>query len=110
MLQGYTRLNVKDVKEISIISNADEIIASSNPTKIGKPLSQKRKELIIKAELGESVSREEGKTYNVIVPVIAGEEHYGYVHLRINTDDFSKALRINIIKRIISTLMVFGLA
>ena len=109
-LQQYLQsLNVKDVKEISIISNADEIIASSNPTKIGKPLSQKRKELIIKAELGESVSREEGKTYNVIVPVIAGEEHYGYIHLRINTDDFSKALRINIIKRIISTLMVFGL-
>jgi len=101
-------LNVKEVKEITIISNEDEIIASTNPAKIGNPLSQKRKELIIKAELGESVSREDRKTYNVILPVIAGEEHYGYIHLKINTEDFSKALRINMIKRIISTLMVFA--
>jgi len=108
-LQQYLKsLNVKDVKEISIISNADEIIASSNPTKIGKPLSQKRKELIIKAELGESISREGGKTYNVIVPVISGDEHYGYIHLRINTEDFSKVMRVNMIKRIIGTFLVFG--
>jgi signal transduction histidine kinase len=107
--QYLESLNVKEVKEISIISNEDEIIASTNPTKIGNPVSQKRKELIIKAELGESVSREDRKTYNVILPVIAGEEHYGYIHLKINTEDFSKVLRINMIKRIISTLMVFGL-
>ncbi|TAL29111.1 MAG: sensor histidine kinase, partial [Nitrospirae bacterium] len=53
--------------------------------------------------------KEEGKVYNVIVPVIAGEEHHGYVHLKINTDDFSKVMRINMIKRIIGSLMVFAL-
>lgn len=102
-------LNTKGVKEISIINNADEIIASTNLTKVGNPVGPKKKELIIKAELGESVSKEEGKAYNVIVPVIAGEEHYGYVHLRINTDDFSKVMRINMLKRIIGSLLVFAL-
>lgn len=101
-------LNTKGVKEISIISNADEIVASSNPSKIGQPLTHKRKELIIKAELGEPVSQE-GSTYNVIVPVIAGNTQYGYIHLKINKDDFSEILRTNAVKRIAATLFVFGI-
>ncbi|MBI5212160.1 MAG: HAMP domain-containing protein [Nitrospirae bacterium] len=101
-------LNTKGVKEISIISNADEIVASSNPAKIGQPLTHKRKELIIKAELGEPVSQE-GSTYNVIVPVIAGNTQYGYIHLKVNKDDFSEILRTNAVKRIAATLFVFGI-
>ncbi|HEX8949397.1 MAG TPA: HAMP domain-containing sensor histidine kinase [Dissulfurispiraceae bacterium] len=100
-------LNAKGVKEISIISNAEEIVASTNPSKIGQPLTHKKKELIIKAELGEPVS-EEGRTYNVIVPVVAGDTQYGYVHLRINKDDFSDLLRMNAAKRILATVFVFG--
>ncbi len=109
LYQYLQSLNAKGVKEISIISNADEIIASTNLTNVGKPVGPRKKELIIKAELGESVSQEEGKVYNVILPVIAGHEHYGYIHLKINTEDFSKAMRTNMIKRVIGTLMVFAL-
>lgn len=100
-------LNARGVKEISIISNADEIVASTNPSKIGQPLTHKKKELIIKAELGEPVS-EEGRTYNVIVPVVAGDTQYGYIHLKINKDDFSDLLRNNAAKRILATIFVFG--
>ena len=103
-----TSLNAKGVKEISIISNAHEIVASTNPSKIGQPMTHKKKELIIKAELGEPVSAEEGHTYNVIVPVVAGNTQYGYVHLRVNRDDFSDMLRENTIKRILATVFVFG--
>ncbi|MDA8214327.1 MAG: HAMP domain-containing sensor histidine kinase [Nitrospiraceae bacterium] len=101
-------LNAKGVKEISIISNADEIVASTNMAKIGQPLTHKRKELIIKAELGEPIS-DEGSTYNVIVPVVAGNTQYGYIHLKINKDDFSQILRINALKRIAATIFVFGI-
>lgn len=100
--------NTKGIKEISIISNADEIVASTNPSKIGQPLTHKRKELIIKAELGEPVS-DEGRTYNVILPVVAGDTQYGYIHLKINKDDFSDLLKANAIKRILATLFVFGI-
>ena len=103
-----TKLNAKGVKEISIISNAHEIVASTNPAKIGQAMTHKKKELIIKAELGEPVSADEGHTYNVIVPVIAGDTQYGYVHLRVNRDDFSDILRANTIKRIVATIFVFG--
>jgi len=104
--QYIQNLNSKGIKEISIISNTDEIIASSNPKKIGAPLSPKKKELIIKAELGEPVSKE-GKAYNVILPVIAGDAHYGYIHLKINTEDVSKLLKYNLIKRIGAAIFVF---
>ncbi len=108
-LQSYLKkLNAKGVKEISIISPDDEVIASSNPMRVGEAVTPKKKERIIKAELGEPVSKE-GKVYNVIVPVVAGNEHYGYIHLKINAEDFSEILESNAIKRIIATSLVFGL-
>jgi len=102
------KLNTKGIKEISIISNAQEIIASTNPQNIGKPITHRKKELIIKAELGEPVFEEEN-VYNVIVPVIAGNVQYGYIHLRINKDDFSRILKANTIKRIFATLLIFSI-
>jgi len=108
-LQTYLKkLNTKGVREISIISTKDEIIASTNPTTVGEQVGPKKKERIIKAELGEPVSKE-GKVYNVILPVVAGNEHYGYIHLKINVEDFSEILKNNAIKRIVATSLVFGL-
>ena len=107
-VEQYMRtLKSKGIKEVSVISDAEEIIASSNPTKVGLRVSPKRKELIIKAKLGEQVSSE-GKTYNVMIPVIAGKTHYGYIHLQINMEDISELQRRNVIKRVIATLLVFA--
>jgi signal transduction histidine kinase len=108
-LQNYLKkLNSKGVKEISIIGNTDEIIASTNPKKIGEQVGPKRKEHIIRAELGEPVTKE-GKVYNVILPVVAGNRHYGYIHLTINTEDVSELLKTSAIQRIIATSLVFSL-
>ncbi len=108
-LESYLKtLKSRGINEISVISNTDQVIASSNPTKVGKPVSPKKKELIIKAQLGEQVS-EEGKTYNVMIPVIAGQTHYGYIHLQINTEDVSEMQKRNTIKRLVATLLVFAL-
>ena len=108
-LQTYLKkLNAKGVKEISIISPTDEIVASTNLTKIGEQLGATKKERIIKAELGEPVSKE-GKVYNVILPVVAGNEHYGYIHLKINIEGFSEIMQSHAIKRIVATAVVFGI-
>lgn len=107
-LQIYLqKLNTKGVKELSVISNTDQIISSSNPKNIGKWITTKRKELIFKAELGEPVTGE-GHAYNVIIPVVAGEKHYGYIHLTINTEDFSASMRGRLLQRIVAALFVFG--
>src|SRR4030043_1207926 len=108
-LQNYLKkLNTKGLREISIISTKDEIIASTNSMRVGEQVCPIKKERIIKAELGDPVSKE-GKVYNVILPVVAGNEHYGYIHLKINAEDFSEILQSNVIKRIIATALVFGL-
>lgn len=108
LAQYLKDLNSKGLKEISIISNTDEIIASTNPTKIGSPVSPRKKELIIKAELGEPVSKE-GKAYNVLLPVIADNAHYGYIHLKINAEDFSELLKGNFLKRVWAAIFVFAI-
>jgi len=102
------KLNTKGIKEVSIISNTKEIIASTNPQKIGKPITHKKKELIIKAELGEPVFEEEENTYNVIVPVIAGNVQYGYIHLKINKESFSEILKTYTFMRMLITLIIFS--
>lgn len=109
VLEQYLKnLKSKGINEISIISHTDEIIASTNPAKIGAPVSPNKKELIIKAELGEPVSKE-GKAYNVILPVIAGESHYGYIYLKINTENVDDLLQHNLLKRIGAALLVFAI-
>ncbi|MBI5847286.1 MAG: HAMP domain-containing protein [Nitrospirae bacterium] len=109
-LQDYLKkLNTKGVKEISIIStSSDKIISSTDPRKIGKDPATKRKELIFKAELGETVPGE-GHAYNVIIPVVAGEKHFGYIHLTINTDDFSTFMRKRLFARLFAVIFVFGI-
>ncbi|MBI5641742.1 MAG: HAMP domain-containing protein [Nitrospirae bacterium] len=108
-LQTYLKkLNTKGVKELSIISNTDKIISSTNPKNIGKWITTKKKELIFKAELGEPVTGE-GHAYNVIIPVVAGEKHYGYIHLTINMEDFSLFMRKRLFQRILAAIFVFGI-
>lgn len=107
LAQYLSTLKSKGINEISIISNTDEVVVSTNPTKVG-PVSPKKKEMIIKAELGEPVSKE-GKTYNVILPVIAGDAHYGYIHLKFNTEDVSQILQHNMMKRVGAAIFVFAI-
>lgn len=104
------RLNAKGVKEVSIISNEKEVIASSNPRRVGMRLDQRRKDYMITARLGENLGQEEKrKTYNIIMPVVVGNEQWGYIHINMLLDDFSRLLKSNYLKRFLSTLLVFSI-
>lgn len=106
-LRSYlASLSRQGIKEISIISTDNEIIASTNPARIGQTVGPVRREHIIQAELGEK-GAPKSKAYNIILPVVAGDEHYGYIHLKINTDDFSALITKNAFKRILATAFVF---
>lgn len=110
-LQDYVdRLQRKGVKEISIISNEKEIIASSNPTRVGATIDPKRRDLFITARLGETLGAENfQKTYNLIVPVVVGNQRMGYALISMVLDDFAQISRLNFLKRLIATVLVFGL-
>ncbi|PIQ44674.1 MAG: hypothetical protein COW04_11710, partial [Deltaproteobacteria bacterium CG12_big_fil_rev_8_21_14_0_65_43_10] len=82
-LRSYIKkLRGKGIKEVSIISNADEVIASSDPKKLGTKVSPLSDSVITEASLDKNFGSE--KKWGVIIPVIIGEEHRGYI--RINTD------------------------
>ena len=108
-LQGYlSTLNTKGVREISMISSSDRILASTNKESVGKWITEHRKEMIFNAALGEPVTGE-GQIYNVIVPVVSKGQTLGYIHLALNTDDFSVFLRTSALRRILAALAVLGL-
>jgi nitrogen fixation/metabolism regulation signal transduction histidine kinase len=75
---------------------------------MGKWLTTKKKELIFKAQLGETVTGE-GHAYNVIIPVVVREKQYGYINLTINTEDFSALMRERLLQRIMAALLVFAI-
>jgi len=58
-LQDYVKqLQRRGVNEISIVSNEEEVIASSNPRRVGARVDPKRKDLLITARLGEEIEGE----------------------------------------------------
>lgn len=104
------RLNKKGIEEISIISKNEEIIASSDPNKIGSKasLSKKRRDILIRATIGEEKESDDSqKTYNLIIPVVVGKEQLGYIHLIMRLDDFTGVIRTNYIRRLLITAFIF---
>lgn len=109
-LQDYVqRLQRRGVREISIVSNEEEVIASSNPRRVGARVDPRRKDLLITARLGEqNVGGVGQKTYNLFVPIVVGNQRSGYILISMILDDFTQLVRVNFIKRLIATILVFG--
>jgi signal transduction histidine kinase len=108
-LEGFLQnLNAKGVKEISVISGNDRIIASTAPGNVGKWITEGRRELIFKAELGETVTGD-GPTYNVVMPVLSDGNPVGYIHLTLTAEDFSAFLRLNVLRRLIAAMAILAL-
>ncbi len=110
-LQDYVqRLQRRGVREISIVSNEEKVIASSNPRRVGVRVDPKRKDLLITARLGEeNVGGRGQKTYNLFVPIVIGSQRSGYILISMILDDFSELIRVNFIKRLIATILVFAI-
>jgi hypothetical protein len=108
-LRDYvSRLTKKGVKEISIISNAEEIIASSNPSRVGLKFNPRHKDLFITANLGEE-GAVGAQTHNLLVPIVVGNQQMGYAHIILVMDDYERLLRSNLVTRLLVTGGIFGL-
>jgi len=110
-LRDYVqRLEQRGVREISILSNEREVIASSNPGRVGARINPRQRDLLITARLGEEAFGErEQKTYNLIVPITVGTQRTGYILVSMILDDFANLVRVNLYKRVFLTVFVFGL-
>jgi signal transduction histidine kinase len=109
-LQDYVqRLKRRGVGELSIVSNEEEVIASSNPRRVGVRIDPKRKDIFITARLGEETEGGRGqKTYNLLVPIMVNNQRSGYILISMILDDFAELARINFLKRLAGTVLIFA--
>ena len=115
-LKSYVdMLNKKGIKEISILSDNSEVIASSDPKKIGtkEKISLKKaprkKDLMITARLGEDTKKDTQRLYNVIMPVSIKGQNIGYIHINMVLDDYRLVQQKNHLKRILSMVFAFSI-
>lgn len=104
------QLKRKGVREISILSPEEEVIASSNPGRVGARVDPKHKDLLITAQLGEKgPSSGPHKTFNLLVPVVVENEQWGYAHFILTMDDMESLLHALHVKRLLITVGIFAL-
>ena len=98
----------KGINEINIIDNDGEIINSSDPALVGKKRDLKKMGTGLKAVRG---GRQAGvsslKPYELVVPVIVGDEQLGYVQVNLLLDNIREIQHDNFVRRLIATSLLF---
>jgi len=97
----------RGVKEINIISNEGEIIDSSEPAKIGKKRQIKKLEKGLKVSPGTKAEAGSSRAYDLVVPVIVGDEQLGYVQINLLLDNIRTIQHDNFVNRVVATSLVF---
>ncbi len=98
-------LKKRGINEISILSENQEIIASSNPKKVGLRQAKKDSDFLIKAELGVRSNPDNIKEINI--PIIIGDENYGYINVIMHLENLSNLQQKNFLLRLFSTIGIY---
>ena len=108
LMEYLEKARSKGINEINIIDIEGEVIDSTNPEKIGKKKDLKKLEKgVRKAPQSDRATILTQKPYEVVVPVIVGDEHLGYVQINMLLDNIRDIQRANFFKRLMATSMVF---
>ena len=97
----------KGISQINIINNEGEIINSSDPEQVGKKREIKKLEKGLKATRRGADSGTSLKPYDLVVPVIVGDEQLGYVQVNILLDNIRDIQHANFVRRLVATSLVF---
>ena len=98
----------KGINEVNIISNEGEIINSSDPAKVGKRRDIKKMGKGLKAMYGGRLPQPAlDRPYDLVVPVIVGDEQLGYVQINLLLDNIRDLQRANFYKRLVVTCLIF---
>jgi nitrogen fixation/metabolism regulation signal transduction histidine kinase len=103
----------KGINEVSIINNEGEIIDSSDPAKIGKRRDVRKLVKGLKASRSRNGKQkaviDSSRPYDLVVPVIVGDEQLGFVHINLLLDNISTIQHDNFVYRLTVTFLVFML-
>ena len=97
----------KGINEINIISNEGEIIDSSDPAMVGKKKEIKKLQTGLKASKFPKGIDPSMHPYDLVVPVIVGDQQLGYVQINLLLDNIREIQHKNFLKRLLATSMVF---
>lgn len=97
----------KGISQINIINNEGEIINSSDPALVGKKRDTNKLEKGLKASRRGTEAGSSLKPYDLVVPVIVGDEQLGYVQVNILLDNIRDIQHANFVRRLVATSMVF---
>ena len=98
----------KGINEINIIDNDGEIINSSDPALVGKMRDLKKMGTGLKAVRGGRPAGVSSlKPYELVVPVIVGDEQLGFVQVNLLLDNIREIQHDNFIRRLIATSLLF---
>ncbi len=108
----------KDVREVHIISSQQEIVASSNPSKIGHKAKWSEKEMaklagkaiIIREDLGASDTGARNLRYEVRVPIVRNQRVIGVVQTSIVLRDFRALVADALVRNLVVALAALFLA
>ncbi|MGZ8474580.1 MAG: sensor histidine kinase, partial [Candidatus Deferrimicrobiaceae bacterium] len=97
------------IREVSIVGEDMGVIDSTNPKAIGRPAKIKLppKKLVINATFGDEAG-EKLQPRDLVVPVKVGGDTLGYIHMRMQIDDFGEPIRRNLYLRLFSTILIFS--
>jgi signal transduction histidine kinase len=97
----------KGIHEINIISNEGEIIDSSDPSMVGTKREIKKLEKGLKASHVKGVTGTSLRPYDLVVPVIVGDEQLGYVQINMLLDNIRDIQHANFVRRLLVTCSIF---
>lgn len=101
-------LKKSGIREVSIVGEDMGVIDSTNPKAIGRKAKIKLppKQLVINATFGDETG-EKLQPRDLVVPVKVAGDTLGYIHLRMQIDDFGEPIRRNLYMRLFSTILIF---
>ncbi len=111
-LRDYVEsLRKSGIREVSIVGEDMGVIDSTNPKVIGKTAKIRlpKEKLVINATFGEEPEpgKEKLVSKDLVIPVTVGGDTLGFIHVRMQIDDFTEPIRRNLYLRFFSTLLLF---
>ena len=112
MLEGFIKEAAaqKNVREVHVISSHQEIVASSNPSKLGHKAKLTGKEIVVREELGSRDTTGHSLRYEVRVPILRDQQVIGVVQTSILVPDFRDLVREALIRNLVVALAALLLA
>ncbi len=102
----------KGVREVSVVGSSQEVIASSNPKKLGQRRELTGQEIVVKEQFGVRDSSGHFTHYEVKVPLLREGRIIGLVQISIFLDDFRYLLRQihlkNFVILLVALVFAFG--